>query len=239
MTTAAHTDLIHSSMALFDTMPDVHFFVKNRSGAFVHANPGFVAMIGAPSLASILGKTDHAYSPKELADHFIRDDQQVMRSGKPMTNRVELVPNSDGSISWHMTTKIPIRDHAGMVIGLAGITRDLNRTSTTVRRYRDMAPVLQHLEAHYAGSIAVNELAALVHLSLSQFERRFKALFQTTPAQYLVRFRLNKASQLLATSSAKITAIALQCGFYDHSHFARKFTRAYGLSPSAYRHRHQ
>ncbi len=239
MDNSLNQDLIHASMALFDTLPDVHFFVKNRRGEFVHANPGFVAMIGAPSLASIIGKTDHAFSPKELADHFIRDDQQVMRSGKALTSRVELVSNSDASISWHMTAKIPIRDQAGKVIGLAGITRDLSRASTTMHRYRDMAPVMQHLEAHYASPITVTELAALVHLSVSQFERRFKSLLQTTPAQYLVRFRLNKASQLLATSATKITEIALQCGFYDHSHFIRQFTRAYGLSPSAYRRRHQ
>jgi transcriptional regulator GlxA family with amidase domain len=138
-----------------------------------------------------------------------------------------------------MTAKIPIRDQSGKVIGLAGITRDLSRASKTMHRYGDMAPVMQHLEAHYAAPISVTELAALVHLSVSQFERRFKSLFQTTPAQYLVRFRLNKASQLLATSATKITEIALQCGFYDHSHFIRQFTRAYGLSPSAYRRRHQ
>lgn len=232
-------ELLHSSMALFDTLPDVHFFVKNRRSEFVHANPGFVAMLGAPSLATIIGKTDHSFFLKKLADHFYRDDQQVMRSGKSMTSRVELVSNSDASISWHMTAKIPIRNQAGKVIGLAGITRNLTRASKTMHRYHDMAPVMQHLETHYATPITISELAERVHLSVSQFERRFKTLFQTTPAQYLVRFRLNKASQLLAVSATKITEIALQCGFYDHSHFIRQFTRAYGLSPSAYRRRHQ
>lgn len=232
-------ELLHSSMALFDTLPDVHFFVKNRRSEFVHANPGFVAMLGAPSLAAIIGKTDHSFSLKELADHFYRDDQQVMRSGKSMTSRVELVSNSDASISWHMTAKIPIRNQAGTVIGLAGITRNLTRARKTMHRYHDMAPVMQYLETHYATSIAVRDLAEQVHLSVSQFERRFKNLFQTTPAQYLVRFRLNKASQLLAVTATKMTEIALQCGFYDHSHFIRQFTRAYGVSPSAYRRRHQ
>lgn len=237
--TAPERELLHSAMALFDALPDVPFFVKNKRSEFVHANPGFVAMLGAPSLAAILGKTDHAFSPRELAAHFIRDDRQVMRSGKAMTNRVELVLNADGGISWHMTTKVPIRDRAGKVIGLAGMTRDLSRASVTLRRYGEMAPVMEYLEANYAGTIAISELAARIHLSVSQFERRFKSLFQTTPAQYVVRFRLNKASQQLASTTAKITDIAAGCGFYDHSHFVRQFTRAYGLSPSAYRRRHQ
>lgn len=226
-------------MALFDCLPDVPFFVKNKRSEFVHANPGFVAMLGAPSLSAILGKTDHAFSPGALAAHFIRDDRQVLRSGKPMSNRVELVPNADGSISWHMTTKVPILNRAGKVIGLAGMTRDLNRASVTLRRYSEMAPVMEHLEAHYADTIMISELATRLHLSVSQFERRFKALFQMTPAQYVVRFRLNKASRQLASTTAKITDIAAQCGFYDHSHFVRKFIHAYGLSPGAYRRRHQ
>ena len=236
---APDRELLHSAMALFDTLPDVPFFVKNTRSEFVHANPGFVAMLGAPSLAAILGKTDHEFSPQELAGHFIRDDRQVMRSGKAMTNRVELVLNADGGISWHMTTKVPIRDRAGKVIGLAGITRDLSRASVTVRRYGEMAPVMEYLEAHYAGPIVISELAARIHVSASQLERRFKALFQTTPAHYVIRFRLNKASQQLASTGAKITDIATRCGFYDHSHFVRQFTRAYGLSPTAYRRRHQ
>jgi transcriptional regulator GlxA family with amidase domain len=56
--------------------------------------------------------------------------------------------------------------------------------------------------------------------------------------QYLIRLRLNKACQVLATSSAKIAEVAVQCGFYDHSHFIRQFTTTFGIPPSNYRRQH-
>ncbi len=235
---ADDSPLIHSAMKLFDFLPDVSFFVKNLKSEFVHANPAFVEMLGGRRLADILGKTDYDFSPRELANHFVRDDRQVMRSGKPMASRVELVPNANRSISWHVTTKVPVRDPRGEVIGLAGFTRDLTRATVTAGRYREMAVVMEYMDKHFPESISVPRLASLTHLSLSQFERRFKALFQVTPMQYLIRLRLNKACQMLAASSTKITEIAVQCGFYDHSHFIRQFTATFGLSPSGYRRLH-
>lgn len=234
----APSALIHPAMGLFEFLPDVYFFVKNLKSEFVHANPGFVEMLGARSLEDLVGKTDHDFSPRELANHFVRDDRQVMRSGKPMASRVELVPNADRSISWHVTTKIPIRNDAGGVIGLAGFTRDLTRATVTAGRYRDMAVVMEHMDRHYREPVTSRQLAALAHLSLSQFERRFKALFQITPMRYLIRLRLNKACQMLTGSSLKITEIAVQCGFYDHSHFVRQFTAVFGIPPSSYRRQH-
>jgi AraC-like DNA-binding protein len=230
--------LIHSAIKLFEFLPDVCFFVKNMKSEFVYANPAFVAMLGARRLAGILGKTDYDFSPRELANHFVRDDRQVMRSGKPMASRVELVPNADRSISWHVTTKVPIRDGRGEVIGLAGFTRDMTRATVTAGRYREMAVVMEYLDRHFPEPVTVRQLASLAHLSLSQFERRFKALFQVTPMQYLIRLRLNKACHMLVTTSAKITVIAVQCGFYDHSHFVRQFTATFGIVPSTYRRQH-
>ena len=230
--------LIHSAMKLFDFLPDVSFFVKNLKSEFVHANPAFVEMLGARRLEEILGKTDYDFSPKQLANRFVRDDRHVMRSGNPISSRVELVPNADRSISWHMTSKVPVHDSGGKVIGLAGITRDMTRATVTAGRYRDMSVVMEHLEHHFPEPITAPQLAELANLSTSQFERRFKALFQTTPMRYLIRLRLNKACHILATSSTKITEVAVQCGFYDHSHFVRQFTATFGLSPSAYRKQH-
>jgi AraC-like DNA-binding protein len=230
---------VYSALKLFDFIPEVCLFVKNRNSEFIYANPAFLAMLGARTLAEILGKTDHDFSPRELADRFVRDDRQVMRTRKPISSRVELVPNYDDIISWHITTKIPIQDEEGEVVGLAGMTRDLNRTDITAGRYKEMAGVMRHMEDHFPEPVTVKDLAAIAHLSLSQFERRFKALFQVTPVQYLIRLRLNKACQILTSTPTKITDIATQCGFYDHSHFIRQFSKAFGLAPSAYRRQHQ
>lgn len=222
-------------LRLLNFLPDVYFFAKNAKGEFQAANQGFVEMLGAHRLEDILGKTDHDFSPRHLADAFVSDDRRVISSGQAIANRVELVPNADGSVSWHVTSKVPLLDGRGRVVGLAGVTRDLQKARTSLRRFSAMSDVIDHMERNFATRITVEELAALAHLSVSQFERRFRAVFGASPMRHLQRVRLDKACALLAGSDEKITAIASRCGFYDHSHFIRLFTRAIGMSPLAYR----
>lgn len=75
----------------------------------------------------------------------------------------------------------------------------------------------------------------MVHLSVSQFERRFRKVFQTSPLKHIMRVRIRAASVRLTTTNDTIAAIALDCGFYDHSHFTRNFRKVMGTSPKDYR----
>jgi len=224
---------------LYEFLPDVYFFVKNRKDHFVYCNQPFVRMVGAKSIRDVLGKNDFDFAPADLAARFVHDDHEVMRTGHPIERRVELVPNADGSITWHETSKIAVRDTRNRIIGLAGITRDLHSGEASWRRFEDLAPVVEHITRHYGESNQTPELAALAHLSISQFVRRFKSVFHTTPARYVQKIRLQHACRLLATTSRKVVDIAVSCGFHDHSHFTRNFTAAFGLSPGSYRKRHR
>lgn len=235
---ASMLDSIHPIAKLFEFMPDVCFFVKDKRGAFISANKNFIEMLGRHHISEVMGKTDYDFFPAQLADNFVRDDRQVMRTGEPVVNRVELVGNADGSISWHITSKVLLHNKRGRVIGVAGFTRDMNKAGTSLKRYGSMSAAMEHISRKYSEPLKITDLAAFAHLSVSQFERRFKAVFQLTPVQYLVKFRINKASCLLRSSNTKITDIATACGFYDHSHFIRQFTKSVGVSPHAYRQTH-
>jgi transcriptional regulator GlxA family with amidase domain len=70
---------------------------------------------------------------------------------------------------------------------------------------------------------------------VSQLERKFKKTFLVTPSDYLLKVRINKACDYLGKTTDTIASIALNCGFYDHSDFTRKFVRAMGLTPKHYR----
>ena len=87
----------------------------------------------------------------------------------------------------------------------------------------------------YEEKIDFRHLARLVPLSISQFDRRFKRLFQLTPQQFLLRVRLNAACQMLASTDRSILQIALRTGFYDQSYFTKHFRRQMGMTPTAYR----
>jgi len=232
-------ELIAPLAGLFAHLPDVYFFAKNREGRFVYANAPFVRMVGASTLDEVLGKNDYDFAPADLSLRFVRDDRAVMRTGKPVVRHVELVPNADGSITWHETSKIPLVDGKGCIVGLAGFTRDLHSGEVSWRRFRDLAPVVEYIAVHYAEACRVSDLAALVHKSVSQFERVFRAAFGITPARYVQKIRLQQTCRRLATTNDKIVEIAVSCGFYDHSHFTRSFRSDFGVSPGAYRRRYR
>jgi AraC family transcriptional regulator len=72
-------------------------------------------------------------------------------------------------------------------------------------------------------------------LSIPQLVRQFKAVFQTTPHQYLTKIRLAHAAETLKYSHASINEVALASGFEDTSAFCRAFKREYHLQPARFR----
>ena len=109
---------------LMDHLPDF-IFAKDIRDRFITANAVVLASIGLKNPDEIVGKTDHDFFPKDLAEHFIRDDRQVMASGEPLMNREETVPDPQGNERWLLTTKVPLRDTDGNVEGLVGMSRDI------------------------------------------------------------------------------------------------------------------
>jgi transcriptional regulator GlxA family with amidase domain len=113
--------------------------------------------------------------------------------------------------------------------------RDVEKASELLAPYREMEAVLSHLFTQYEEKIDFRHLAQLVPLSISQFDRRFKRLFQLTPQQFLLRVRLNAACQMLASTDRSVLQIALRTGFYDQSYFTKHFRRQMGTTPTGYR----
>jgi len=224
--------------ALFEYLTDVYFFVKDCRGRFVHANRAFVEKCGARELSEVRGRTDFDFFPPDLAHSFVRDDRRVLESGVALVNKVELVPNQDGTLNWHVTSKIPLYYANESIAGLAGTTRDLNKSSIALQPYKQMSEIIHHIDRACAEPIHVPDLAAMAGLSVSQFERTFKRIFQMTPRRYVTKVRIHKACQALLRTSQTVTEIAAANGFFDHSHFTREFTARIGMPPSEYRRKH-
>jgi len=109
---------------LIDHLPD-SIYVKDAACRKILANPVDAHAMGASSEAEVLGKTDFDFYPLELAAAFNADDQIVIRSGQPVLNREEMMTLPDGTLRWLVTSKVPLRDSAGQVIGLVGISHDI------------------------------------------------------------------------------------------------------------------
>ena len=115
---------------LIDNLPD-GIYVKDLEGCKVLANVADLRNMGKQSEAEVLGKNDFEIFPEEIARKFIEDDQQVIKTGKPVLNREEYFIDSNGEKKWLLTTKLPLRDENGDITGLLGIGRDITEMVQT------------------------------------------------------------------------------------------------------------
>jgi transcriptional regulator GlxA family with amidase domain len=108
---------------------------------------------------------------------------------------------------------------------------------------RDHADQLIHkvqsfMEAHLAGTVSVEELAAHASVSTRTLNRRFKTATGQTPRGYLQRIRIQAAKQLLETTTDPVDHLRARVGYGDPTAFRRAFTQATGLGPRQYRHKY-
>ncbi|MEQ8211395.1 MAG: AraC family transcriptional regulator [Lacipirellulaceae bacterium] len=222
-------------LALIDHMPATYFFAKDKLGRFVHMNRALLEVLGLPTETEVWGKTDADLFVPEVADRYRDQDQQVMTTRKPVVDHVCGVPDATGLLRWYVETKIPLIDEKDEILGIAGIMHDLEKAGATLAPYQRLTRAITHINNCYAEKISVQQLAELVHLSISQFNRTFKRLFKITPAQYITRVRINAACTMLRSSSKSVERIASRTGFYDASHFVRLFKKEMQLTPRSYR----
>ncbi len=92
-----------------------------------------------------------------------------------------------------------------------------------------------HIDTNLEKSITINELAALVTLGASYFQRAFKKSFGVSPHAYLLERRIQRAQTLMLTTDNSLCDIALAAGFSDQSHLTTRFHRAIGVTPNVWR----
>lgn len=219
---------------LFDDIPEVHFFIKDKHSRFVGGSRSFAQTLGCKSLAAIIGKTDSDFTPNFLADAYLKDDQFVIKNGIPIRNKVELVPVSDGSLDWLSTCKIPLRDICGNIIGLAGTTRSIRDDESTYSSNPQMLQIINFVRQSYAQKISIADSAKAAGISISKQERLFKQIFGISPLMYLRRIRLNAACRMLRDSNHSIQEVAIACGFNDQTNMTRAFRQELKITPYKY-----
>jgi AraC family transcriptional regulator len=98
-----------------------------------------------------------------------------------------------------------------------------------------MHRVQQYVDAHLASEIHLRDLAALGYMSAGHFLRRFRAACGTTPYQYVLEQRLQRARSMLVQGGEPLTLIARECGLGTASHLSARFHARFGMRPSSYR----
>ena len=100
-------------------------FVKDTAGRYMLGNAAHAERLGIALPTDVVGKTSYDFFPLEVARGFEQDDAEVIRSGGPIINRHEFIGGGEGHVQWLSTTKVPLRDVNGKIIGIVGIGRDI------------------------------------------------------------------------------------------------------------------
>ncbi len=224
-------------LGLFETLINVIFCAKDLDGRYLEVNSAFVRRTGKRSMREVVGTTARDHFIAELAERYEEQDREVYASGEPLYDQLELIRRTDGELGWYLTTKIPVRNGDGSVIGLVSVSRDLVAPSDDNVALESLKGVVSYVQERFGSTIRIAELADIAGCSESQLERRMKRVFGVSAGQHILRVRVEAATRLLADSDMALADVATTCGFYDQSDFTRRFARLTNMTPAQFRSR--
>jgi PAS domain S-box-containing protein len=145
---------------LMDRIPDVIYF-KDTHGRLLMVNQAHARGLGLEP-REVIGKTDFDIFPRERAEAMAKDDFYVMKSGKPIIDKIERATRPDGVDNYVTTTKIPRYNKRGEIIGLMGITRDITHRVRLEHLGREKERAEKKLEALKNTNRAKSEFTAVL-----------------------------------------------------------------------------
>ena len=222
---------------LMDMFPDVALSVKDREGRYVSANRSLLSRLGLKKRTEIVGKTPGELFPDSMADRYVMQDERVLATGAPVCNNLDVTIYPDGSHGWCLTSKFPLRDKEGRVVGIVCASKDINSPFKYGLVSERLAGTVDHILANFDSPLRLGDLAKMAALTVPQLERRFKKVFGETVMQFIQKTRLHAAMRMLEGSDEPIASVAVKSGFCDQSALTRRLKSVTGYTPRQYRKR--
>ena len=220
MLDAAHLE------ALFDCLPDLVFFVKNRRAEYVVVSQTLVERLRKRSKQELIGRRADEVFPAPLGRSYRAQDEQVLEAGAPIRDQLELHFYPAGRRGWCVTQKLPLRGRDGTITGLYGFSKDLQAANERSADFSQVAEAVQRIQTRYDERLRVSELARRAGLSQYQFEQRVRRIFRSRPG----------SSSRKCVSTPRCTAAReRRLGGEDRARPAAIPTRARSRAPSARR----
>jgi PAS domain S-box-containing protein len=142
---------------LMDNLPD-YIFIKDTASRYITANKAHVQLLGAASVEELVGQTDFDFFSTPSTLPFFTDEQRVMRSGTALLDRIEVINReSEEKQRWVLASKIPLRDAAGQVSGIIGISRDitvLKKVEEELRRAKETAEAATSAKSDFLATMS-------------------------------------------------------------------------------------
>lgn len=217
------------------SIPGVLFSTKDRTLRFVGANDNMLKMCGVQAREELVGRSSEDFFPGDAGAQYEKHDRYVIRTGRPLQDRLDLTTPTRGRGVWVLISRWPVMDGGGLT-GVAVVARPLPTGAKLNRMYERVHRVVRHIEAGLDEGHDIPEMAKIAGVETKRLERDFLKIFGVPPGKYLTRFRMEEAIGLLATT-LHVAEVAQACGYADQSAFTRRFRATMGMSPSEFRQR--
>jgi PAS domain S-box-containing protein len=136
---------------LIDNIPD-YIYIKDKEHRYIMNNTPHARSMGTNTPAEVVGKSDFDFFPPEFAEKYYADEEEIYRSGEAIINKEEKSFGLNREPIWAATTKIPLKNLSGQLVGLVGITHDiteLKRTQEIIQNALENEQELSELKSRF------------------------------------------------------------------------------------------
>ena len=231
----AQSPVLREPIELIASTPNIGVFVKNLESRYVFNNAYHRIRYDRIDAHGLVGKRARDFFPALLGDAYEANDRVVFGTGKSVKNQIWLVPTIKGTPGWFLSSKSPLRKEGGEIIGLLGIMHPIDTPEGQRTHFGDLQRAIEYVETHFVDEITAQKLADLAGMSVPHFNRLFRKILRLSPMDYVLSLRVQEAQRLLSTTSMSMSDISAAVGFYDQSHFTKRFKKITGITPLQYR----